>query len=189
MKNKSVICVIILIVILSILTLMFTCFELNKSGTKQFFENEESEINFESSSDLDVTPDIKEDKFKNINNFEELDNYLKRENISILVLGKTGCNFCDLYKPILEEVSGEYGLEILYIDFKQFDEEEYEKVMDSEITIPKKCTNYDEDVPLKRGFGTPLTLFIKENTSYDCIRGYKQKDVLISELRRLDLID
>ena len=129
------------------------------------------------------------DELITINNYDELQSYLNSDESIFLVLGKTGCVHCENYKPILNSVSSKYGIKILYIDLANLSEDENNRIMNSDITIPAKCSQSNTETSLSNGFGTPLSLFIKNKESYDCIRGYVDEDSLVDTLKNLDLIN
>ena len=122
-----------------------------------------------------------------VTNFEEVKSYLNRNSTSILVLGKTGCRFCEMYIPVLDSVSKKNNVEFIYVNLTNLDDENYNFIMNSDLLIPAKCNNYGENIPLKKGFGTPLSLFIKSGEVYDCIRGYKDEHALINLLSEITL--
>ncbi len=124
-----------------------------------------------------------------INNYDELQSYLNSDDSIFLVLGKTGCVHCENYKPVLNSISSKYGIKIVYIDLANLSEEEKSRIMNSDIKIPAKCSQTNTETSLSNGFGTPLSLFIKNKESFDCIRGYVDEDSLISTLKNLNLIN
>lgn len=133
----------------------------------------------------------KDDKSSTIfnNTYEEIVDYISGDDNYMLIIGKKGCYFCDIYKPIVEDVSSEYNFNYLFIDVLAFSNEDKQSFFNSEIKIPGKCRDDGNDAYLYEGFGTPLTLFIHNKTSYDCIRGYVDKDNLISKLKEISFIN
>ena len=126
---------------------------------------------------------------KNANTFDEIMAYISENEEHMIILGQTGCSHCEHYKLVLEEASREYDFEYLYIDIKALDYVDQESLMNSNIIIPGKCRNDGKDAPVSAGFATPLTIFTKNKTSYDCIRGYVDKTTLISKLQELSFIN
>lgn len=149
----------------------------NKNDEKQNSTNEND------------TPVSIQSKVKKITTYDEFIEYSGRQANAFFVLGRTGCHYCEMYLPVLDTVSSEYNVEIIYLDFSKFSEDDYKAVMHSGLTIPSKCTTSGEETPLYTGFGTPLSLFVNENKSYDCIRGYKDKDNLVKQLKSIGYIE
>ena len=123
------------------------------------------------------------------NKFEDIMSYISENEEHMIILGQTGCGHCVHYKQVLEDASKEYNFEYLYIDIRALAYEDQELLMTSDITIPGKCRNNGESAPVSAGFSTPLTIFTKNKTSYDCIRGYVDKTTLIDKLKEISFIN
>lgn len=120
--------------------------------------------------------------------FKSFDELAMRDVNTMFVFGRTGCVYCEKYYPVLEEISKEKKIEIVYVNLANFNEEDYLAVLNSDITILGKCVNEGVNKKLSDGFGTPLTLFINKYSTYDCIRGYKDKSDLESLLKKIGYI-
>lgn len=120
--------------------------------------------------------------------FKSFDELAMRDVNTMFVFGRTGCVYCEKYYPVLEEVSKEKKIEIVYVNLANFNEEDYLAVLNSDITILGKCVNDGVNKKLSDGFGTPLTLFINKYSTYDCIRGYKDKNDLENILKKIGYI-
>lgn len=130
----------------------------------------------------------REGSFKVITTYEEfLETLDDREGI-LLVLGRTGCHYCEMFKPVLESTSMKYGFRVAYLDISLLNGEDYSNFFKTDLTIPGTCTNSGEETLIGDGFGTPLSLFVKEKESYDCMRGYMAEEKLISRLREKNYI-
>ncbi len=126
---------------------------------------------------------------KTITTYAEFARLIARPDTNtFLVLGRKGCYYCEQYAPILTEVADIYKLEIQYVDMAALTTTDYNAVLNSGLTIPAKCSKTGEDVDLSKGFGTPLTLFVRNNETFDCIRGYKDRARLISSLKSIGYI-
>ena len=123
------------------------------------------------------------------NSYAQIVDYISGSDNYMLVVGQEKCSFCDMYKPVLEEISKLYKFNYMYVDVKNLSDEDMSLFFSSEILIPGKCHNSGIDSHLSDGFSTPLTLFIKDKTSYDCIRGYVNKDSLIFKLKEISFIN
>lgn len=88
----------------------------------------------------------------------------------IIVIERTGCSFCEMYMPVLDNVTNELSIPVYYIDTADLTEDEYYDLNDS--------NSY-----LKRNqWGTPTTLLMSGNVVVDSISGYVEKDAFVSEI-------
>lgn len=125
---------------------------------------------------------------------ENADEYLKKvkskKNVTMAVFGRDNCYYCRQFMPVVNTVAEENNLDnIYYFDSNNYDENEYNKIMDSNLTIPAACSSTGKEAKLSDGFGTPLTLFTKKNKVIDCINGYVNKKTLISKLKTVGMIE
>lgn len=112
-----------------------------------------------------------------------------KNKVYMFVLGRDSCFYCNQFKIVYNTVADEYDLDnIYYIDSDSYNSTEYEKILDSGLKIPAKCSSTGEEVQLQSGFGTPLTLFTKNGKTIDCINGYTNKSSLITQLKTVDII-
>ena len=125
---------------------------------------------------------------KIISAYEEYEKILDNDFDNLIVFGREGCHFCEMYQPVLKEVANLYKIEIVYIDMASLSSEDYKKVIESALSIPAKCTKNREESDIGRGFGTPLSLFVRNKMTYDCIRGYKDKTDLIKDLKKIGYV-
>ena len=134
-----------------------------------------------------VIPDS-EIAYKTVSTYKEYMELVKSKKITMAVFGRNSCTWCNKFKPVYNEVAAEYNLDIYYFDSDSFSSTEYNKILNSGLLIPAKCTKNNESTPLSSGFGTPLTLFTQNGKSIDCISGYKNKTGLINSLKEVGLI-
>ena len=88
----------------------------------------------------------------------------------ILCISATYCSHCKEYKPKLEDISKEYRMDIYYIDFDKYSDEEQ--------SLFRDYVSFDGS--------TPVTLFIKngkEETTVNRINGNVSKDKIISKFK------
>ncbi len=88
----------------------------------------------------------------------------------ILCISATYCEHCKEYKPKLEDISKKYELDIYYIDFDKYSENEQQ--------LFRNYISFDGS--------TPVTLFIKngeEETTVNRINGNVSKDKIISKFK------
>lgn len=88
----------------------------------------------------------------------------------IVIIERTGCSYCTMYMPIVEEVAKEQKIPVYYIDTANLTEVELNNLSNN--------NSY-----LKRNqWGTPTTLFMLGNRVLDAIGGYVEKDSVLSFL-------
>lgn len=127
--------------------------------------------------------------YKTVSTYDEYMKVIKSKNVIMTVFGRNSCYWCNKFKPIYNEVAKEQGADIYYIDSDSFNKDEYNKILNSGLNIPAKCTESKEkDLPLSSGFGTPLTIFTKKGKEVDCIGGYVNKASLESKLKTVGMI-
>ena len=131
----------------------------------------------------------KERKFKTVSTAEEYIKKVNSKNYTVAVFGATSCSFCTLYLPVVNEIAGEYNLDIYYFDEDKFDPMEYSEIMDLDYEIPAKCTTTGYPTTMKAGFPKPMTIITKKGKFVDCIRGYVNKEEVISVLEDYKIIE
>jgi len=183
MKNRKLVCTVLLILILIFVGIAacygvvnFRTYNASINGEDLGAGTQEDEYPAISNSVLTVT------------NYDDFNYYMKQNYNVFMVFGKQVCHFCSLYKPVLERVQKEYNRPIVYVDLSELSREDYSKVLNSSLVIPAKCTNVNADTPISQGFGTPLSLFVNNGEVYDCIRGYKDYDTLVGLLKNIGYI-
>ncbi len=154
----------------------------NESGKRE--DNDNDEFNHF------VSDNAKDDfGLKVITDYIQFSSALNRiDENTFFVFGRTGCHYCELYEPVLKEIAAFYKIEIFYVNLAELSKEDTASIMNSNLIIPAKCSREGVDVSLNKGFGTPLTLFVKNSETYDCIRGYKDKANLIKSLKEIGYV-
>ncbi len=92
-----------------------------------------------------------------------------------LVISKTDCSHCKSYKPKLEKIAKDYGINIYYIDIDRYSEEEQ--------------SNFEQIINF--GGATPTTVFLKngkETTVSNRINGDVTSEKIISKLESNEFI-
>lgn len=69
---------------------------------------------------------------------------IKSKKVIMTVFGRNSCYWCNKFKPIYNEVAKEQGADIYYIDSDSFNKDEYNKILNSGLNIPAKCTESKE---------------------------------------------
>lgn len=114
-------------------------------------------------------------------NFVEYDQFMEKLESgekAIYVLGQTTCGYCSMFKPVINEVASEYGVEFNYININTLEEDQYNNIQES--------IDYLQD---NNDWGTPLTLVIENNETIDTINGYTEKDEVVEFLKTNGFIE
>jgi thiol-disulfide isomerase/thioredoxin len=120
-------------------------------------ENNEEEIPEEDDSAYTSLTFIDYAKFEDLFNSNET---------SIIVVGKAGCGYCSMYKPVINGIAKDNGIKINYIDYLA-------------ITYDERTTLFSSlNVDLEE-FGTPTTFIVKGKEVIDSLVGYTEEDETI----------
>lgn len=147
-------------------------------------------VNLDAQLDKYINNVIPEDEiaFKTVSTYKEFMNIYKSKKVTMHVFGRNSCYYCNIFKPVYNEVAAENNLDIYYYDSDSFNSDEYTKILNSGINIPAECASSKEETPLSDGFGTPLTLYFKNGKVVGCISGYVNKEKLESKLKSVGMI-
>lgn len=121
-------------------------------------------------------------------NAEEFIKDAEGKNYIVAVFGYSGCSYCTLYKPVLNEIVNDYGVKIYYFDSTTYDTTQYEYILNMGYEIPAKCTRNNEAVLISDSFASPMTLIIRNGKTVDCIKGNVSKDTVVSTLKKYKII-
>lgn len=110
----------------------------------------------------DTIDDTEEDyEYINYVNYDEFEILNDGEDPFILVIGQTGCSYCDKFKPVINQISKDNSVAINYIDIKKISNVEFENLINN--------IDYFDN---KSDWGTPLTLVINKKQTVDNLSGY-----------------
>lgn len=129
-----------------------------------------------------------ERNYKVLGTAEEYIKKVNSKDYTIAVFGSESCSYCTLYLPVINDIAGDYNLDIYYFDADNYDIDEYEEILDLDFTIPGECTLDGNETSLAMGFPKPMTIITKSGKMAACIRGYVVEDVVISKLKELKII-
>ena len=145
----------------------------------------DSEYNKESNTGTNTTTNssspadenIPEDQRKELNSIS-IDQYLemlKGEEAKVIYIGRPTCGHCVKQKPIMENIKFEYDVEINYLNTDELSDEGINKLISS--------NEY-----FSEGFGTPLTLIVKNNEIVDKAVGETSKKNMVEMFKNNSLI-
>ena len=124
-----------------------------------------------------VQEEIPESKRKELNsiNIEQYLEMLKGAETKVIYIGRPTCGHCVRQKPIMENIKFEYDVEINYLNTDEFDENAMNQLISS--------NEY-----FSEGFGTPLTLIVKDNKIVDKAVGETSKEEMVDLFKKYSLI-
>ena len=102
---------------------------------------------------------------------------LMKEDYFVVVIGRTGCGFCDKYKPVMNAIIDEYDTMMYYVDIAYFTEEDHTKLINSASYLSEN------------EWGTPLTLVFKKGKFVDAFSGYAEKPTIVNFLKGIGVIN
>lgn len=102
--------------------------------------------------------------------YSEYDNKVNNNEAFIIIIERTGCGYCEMYMPIVEEVVNEVKIPIYYIDTETLTEEEFNLLSTTNAYLKKNQ------------WGTPTTLFMLGSRVLDSIGGYVEKEAILNFL-------
>ena len=108
--------------------------------------------------------------------YDEFVQKIDNEESFVLCVSRTTCSHCATYKPKLENVAKDYGIDLYYIDIDKYSEEEQDEF--------EKIINFNDS--------TPTTVFLKngkETTASNRINGDVSTSRIIDKLKSNDFID
>ena len=88
----------------------------------------------------------------------------------MVVIVNDGCEYCEMYIPVIEEVASEYNLPIYKLNLANITNDEYSKLMNSNSYLKREK------------WGTPTTLLMQGSQVIDSIGGYTEKDSVVDFL-------
>ena len=95
----------------------------------------------------------------------------------IIIIERTGCSYCEMYMPIVEEAANELSIPVYYIDTADLTNDELNSLENS--------NNY-----LRREkWGTPTTLLMSGSTVLADIGGYVEKDSFVNFVKENVIIE
>ena len=119
---------------------------------------------------------------------DEFKKKVNSKEYTITVFGAESCSYCNLYLPVFNKIAKKYNLDIFYFDADNYDKNEYNKVLETDLGIPAECTLEDKDTTIKGAFPKPMTIISKSGKEVGCIRGYVTEDVVVEKLKEFGII-
>ena len=111
----------------------------------------------------------------------DVDKYLEilnNDQLSIVIVGRSGCEYCQIAEPILQKISKDYDLDINYLSVDTFDEEDNDKFLESDSYFKEKG-----------GVSTPTILIIKDKEIKTRLEGLYTTDDYIAFFKENSVIN
>ena len=96
--------------------------------------------------------------------YNQYKDLVKSNEPFIVIIERTGCGYCQMYMPIVEEVAKEKKIAITYINTDNITQDEL-----NELSTTNRYLK-------KNQWGTPTTLFMAGDRVVDSISGYVEKE-------------
>ncbi len=109
-------------------------------------------------------------------NYSQLKEKINNEDTFILIVSQTTCSHCATYKPEVEQIAKNYGIDVYYIDYDKETDDNKKEFLDS----------------LNLDGSTPITLFIndgKEKSILNRISGAVSKETVINKFTDMGFIE
>lgn len=126
---------------------------------------------------------MEEHNFENYSNLTKIDYYeflrlYNSNDNSIVVITQSGCGYCKLYKPVINEIAYSYDIDIYYIDISEMSDKEYTNMTDT--------IDYFSE---HEYWGTPTTLIVSDSKTVNYLEGYTDYEGLKYFLSQNNLLD
>ena len=99
--------------------------------------------------------------------YSEYEAKMAEEKPFLVTIVQDGCGYCDMFKPVVEEVTNEYNFPAYYINLTNLTSEESDALAGSNSYLRRN------------NWGTPTTLFMYGDDVIDSIGGYMEKEEFV----------
>ena len=172
--STSTIYTIVGLVVLAIVIILSIC--INPSSGK-YLKNDVGTTTNNGGSPTSGSGEIPEEERKELTSIT-IDQYLEKlkgEEASVIYIGRPTCSHCVAQKPIMENIVFEYDVTINYLNTDDLDDDGINKLVSS--------NEY-----FSEGFGTPLTLIVKNNEIVDKAVGETSKTDMVNMFKNNSII-
>ena len=94
----------------------------------------------------------------------------------LVMIGRDNCSWCQMFKPSLDFMHDNYGLDYIYVNTNELTSSTFNKML--------KDIKVDPD-----SFGTPLTVVVSNGEVVDSLNGFTDEVDLFDFLKKYDFID
>lgn len=160
MKNKNnLIFGVVATIIIVILVIVSPMLTKDKKTTK--YSTNDQEIFSRATIESNNVSDDEKKSFDDI----DVDTYLvvaHREEKSLVLVGRKGCEYCQIAEPIIQKIMHDNNLTVYYVSTDYFDEDSYQKFSSSN--------------DLLKSFATPLLMVVSNDQIVDYTEGLLDTD-------------
>ncbi len=169
-KKIMIVCLIIFVVVGGIVMYL-----VSTSEERNLKKQQQNVINNASNDSGNVSSDEMKD-FIIIDTDKYLELY-KGDKTSVVMIGRSGCEFCQTAEPIIKNIMYEKKIDVYYLSTDGFDSEDREKMLNS-----------DKYFQEKKGISTPCILIVKNSTIVDIIEGLADKNNYLDFFKENNII-
>lgn len=158
-NKKNIIFSLIAITIIILLAILSPKISQNKKSTEKV--EEDQELFTRAVKESNNIPDNEKKEFSNIS----VDSYLiiaHNENKSLVLIGRSGCQYCKIAEPIIQKLMKDNDLTIYYVSTDDFDDDSYRK--------------FSESNDLLKSFATPFLMVVSNDEIIDYEEGLLDTD-------------
>ena len=175
MKNKKM--GLILVGSLLILILFIVLIVVLSTGSKEREKSNIEESIIETATKESNSIDDKEKADFVMINVDKYLKLLEKDEVNVVLIGRSGCQYCQIAEPIFQKISKDYKFKINYLSTDSFTKEDNDKFL-----------NADEYFKEKGGIATPTILIISNDkidarleglyTTSDYIQFFKENSII-----------
>lgn len=126
---------------------------------------------------IEVPVELEGDPGINEITYAEYEDKIDSEKPFIVMIVNDGCSYCEMFIPVMTEVTSEYNIPVYSLNLALLTGDEYNSLSNS--------NSY-----LKRNdWGTPTTLLMQGKTVIDSISGYKEKEQVVDFMEKNIVLD
>lgn len=182
-KRKLIVGIIIVVLII---LLFLVCFLGSNSVSKKYSK---ASTNTDTNTSSSEGNDILEQATKEAGEISDdqrtaptdisVDDYIelyKGDEVSLVLLSKESCGYCQIAVPIIENIIYESGVKINHVDVGEMSSEDSAKLISS-------------DDYFSEGYGTPLLMVVGENSIKDKIEGLTTKELYVEFFKKYGFME
>lgn len=102
----------------------------------------------------------------------------KSSTNTVIVIGKNNCMYCDMYKPIIDDIAYYNDIDIYYLDINNMTDKEYNSMINT--------IDYFKENEM---WGTPTTLIVRNSKTVGYLSGYKDSKSTLNFFKRYSIIE
>ncbi len=150
-KNSKIFLVIGIVLIIGVLIISILVSPNDEDGEKTISNDPDTILDNAKKESKKVKDSEKKDfKIISIDDYFEL---LQGNDSSIILIGRDGCQYCQIAEPIIHKIAKKYDLDINYLGLDDLEQEDLDRLLNSSDKLS--------------GVGTPVILIVSNNDVID----------------------